>query len=742
MDAGVRTVRPLWRFAILAVVSSATAIAPSWSGDWPAWRGPGGLGIGQETGIVSRWTPNGENQIWFTRFIGRSTPVVFDGHVCASGRAGEGSIMQEVVACWDAESGRPLWERRLNVYHSTVPFNRVGWASVAADSETGMIYAHGVAGQLVAYDREGRTVWEHFLTEEYGHLSGYGGRTQTPVVDGDLVLLGFVSAGWGDQRLPRHRYHAFDKRTGSLVWVATPGGFPADFNTQSAPVFADIGGRRQIIAGDADGWVYGLSAANGETIWKFQVSKRALNVTPVVRANRVYICHSEENVDLPTMGRCVAIDATGGGNVTGTHEVWRHDEVEVGFASPALADETLYVIDNSGNLNGLDAKTGASKWAVNVGTVGKGSPVIADGKILTTEVNGRFHILAMAPGEPSALDFDELTVADGRYAEIYASPAVAYGRIYLMTEGGLYCIGDRTRPFARPAQRERTPPARKGEGPASAVVLVPAEVIVRPGQPVEFAVRAFDALGRPVDTPATTWTVEGLEGKIDERGRLLPLADKTFQTGTVIARLGALSAAARVRVIAGLPWSMDFESTAAGPAANWWVGAANKFPVVASEEPAGKFLRQGPVERGLDRTTVFFGPTSLAGYTIVADVRGGQRGQRRADIALINAGYSLELLGIHQALEIRPWTAEPSRLSVRLPFAWEPDRWYRMKLVVDVKGGVATIRGKVWALGTAEPPAFTIEAKDALPTVSGSPGLTAYHVVPVDYDNIEVLESQ
>ncbi len=35
----------------------------------------------------------------------------------------------------------------------------------------------------------------------------------------------------------------------------------------------------------------------------------------------------------------------------------------------------------------------------------------------------------------------------GRYAEIYGSPAIAYGRIYFTTEAGLYCLGDQSQPF-------------------------------------------------------------------------------------------------------------------------------------------------------------------------------------------------------------------------------------------------------------------------------------------------------
>jgi outer membrane protein assembly factor BamB len=105
------------------------------------------------------------------------------------GRTGEDITEQERVACYDAETGALLWDHRFNVFHSTVPFNRVGWTSLAGDPETGNIYAHGVGGLFFCYDRDGNIVWSRSLTEEFNRTSGYGGRTNTPVVDGDLVIV-------------------------------------------------------------------------------------------------------------------------------------------------------------------------------------------------------------------------------------------------------------------------------------------------------------------------------------------------------------------------------------------------------------------------------------------------------------------------------------------------------------------------------------------------------------------------
>ncbi len=47
---------------------------------------------------------------------------------------------------------------------------------------------------------------------------------------------------------------------------------------------------------------------------------------------------------------------------------------------------------------------------------------------------------------------------DGRFAEIWGSVAIAYGRIYFTTEEGLYCVGKKGAPFkVTPAKQEPAP---------------------------------------------------------------------------------------------------------------------------------------------------------------------------------------------------------------------------------------------------------------------------------------------
>ena len=162
---------------------------------------------------------------------------MFDGRVCANGRTGNGVDESEVVACWNAENGAKLWEHTFNILNTTVPFNRVGWGSVTGDPETGYLYAMNIDGHLNVFDRAGAIVWSWRLAEELGRASGYGGRTSSPIIDEDQLLLSVIGSLWGNLAgPPRHRYFSFNKRTGDVHWISQPGGTVADMNTQSVGV--------------------------------------------------------------------------------------------------------------------------------------------------------------------------------------------------------------------------------------------------------------------------------------------------------------------------------------------------------------------------------------------------------------------------------------------------------------------------------------------------------------------------
>ncbi len=708
----------------------------AFASDWASWRGPNQTGSSSETGLISNWSLEGENLLWKADFMGRSTPIVLNNRVYVIGRVGMDITEQERVACFGAESGDMLWEHRFNVFHSTIPFNRLGWTSLAGDVETGYIYAHTISGVFACFDKDGKVVWSHSLTEEYGRFTGYGGRTVTPVVDGDLVILSFLNTSWGSHAAMRHRYFAFDKKTGEVVWTAKPGGPPKD-TTYPVSVVAEINGRRLLIDGNSDGHVYAMDVQTGEKVWGFQVSQGPLNASVVVDGTRIYASHNRENTDTTVMGRVVCIDGTGTGDITKTHELWRVDGIEAGYSSPAIADGRLYVVDSSANLHCLDGETGEVHWTHSLGTVGKGSPVVADGKIYVTEVNGHFHILQPGENGCKTLSTIQIEREPGHYAEIYGSPAIADGRVYFTTEEGLYCLGSQeSSASASDSVVSGSPDVTMSTDAPASIQIVPTEVLAEPGDSLQFSVQAFTDEGRwSVGKKDVEWSLDGLSGAIDGNGKLTLEPSQIGQAGTVSAKIGDISNSARVRVIPPLPWREDFESVEEGKSPPHWVRAANRFAV--REMDGNKILVKSPARRGLHRSNVYLGPPNMKGYTLQVDLLGTKPKRNMPDMGLIAHRYTLEMQGNHQRLQVLSWRSD-LRMAKWVKFKWDPNVWYTMKMTVDIVDDTAHVKGKVWAKGEPEPEKWTIVVEDPLPNREGSPGIYGYSPAEVYYDNLKV----
>ncbi len=723
------------RRAALVAAIAACAITVTSASDWPEWRGPSRDGRSSETNLPSRWSPQGDNLAWRIPIGSRSAPVAFGNRLYVnSPTPGDPASTQERLIAIDAESGKVVWERKFSLYLSDVPQHRVAWASPAVDPETGNIYMFTVAAQLVCVSPDGKVLWDRPLTEEYGAVTTHGGRTTSPIIDGDKVILNALILAWGDLNRPGNRYFAFDKKTGQTIWVSSPQSRHYDTN-YSTPVVGTIDGTRALIVGGTDGVYHALKANTGEKIWSIEVSKRAILNSALLKDNVAYITHGEENMDTTEMGMIAAVDATRAGVLPPDAFKWRTRGFLPTFASPVMDDTRLYTVDNSAIVGAFDLKTGAKVWEKTLGTLQKGSPVLADGKLYVGTENGKFFILRPTATGVETLDEDLLGTAQSP-EPIVASPIVADGRVYVTSMDATYAIGKRV---ARNAARGATGSTASTAAPA-VVQVFPYESLVAPGQTVALKARLFDAKGNFIrEEPAAQWSLDQLSGAVDAKGVYSP--GQGSSAGFVKATVGALTGTARVRVIEAPPWTWDFENAASEVPPAWWVGAPTKV-FQRTVENVGKVLIRPRDETVGRRAKVFFGQPNLAGFTVEADVRAREQRRQRGDVGLINERYGLVLFGNGQKLELHPWQAA-DEMTTRVDFKWDADKWYRMKLRVDhQKDGSARVRGKVWPADAAEPAAWTIEKIDRIAHVVGSPGIYADGISDVYFDNVKVYRNQ
>jgi outer membrane protein assembly factor BamB len=715
------------------------ASSPGLAADWPEWRGPSRDGRSAETGLPSRWTPSGENFLWKKPYGSRSAPVVAGDRLYLLSGTGKGETLQERVLCLNANTGDVVWEYKYNVFHSDVPPHRVGWSSPSVDVASGNVYVFGVGGNLIALSKDGKKLWDRSLSEEYGAITTHGGRTVSPVLEGDLVIVSTLTSGWGELARGSNRYFAFDKKTGDTVWVSTPQSKHYDTN-YSNPVPVTIDGQRLMVVGGSDGTIHALKVATGEPVWNFEMSKRAVLTSVVFKDRTAFLSHSEENLGTNEMGMLAALDAGQKGEVKPDQLKWKVIGFQAGFASPVLDGDRLYQVDNGANIFAFDAATGKELWRHNLGTIQKASPVFADGKIYVGTENGKFFILRPGPAKVEVLDEDVLGT-ELAHEVIVASPAVANGKVFFASMDNLYCIGKKSTAAAG------KPPANPLENaPAGATAthlqVSPTDVILKPGEKKAFRARLYDEKGRFIrEETGATWTLERLKGDV-ANGQLTLPAESVGQGGVVKATAAGLTGSARVRVSPPLPWSFDFDALQApGPPPPHWMNVTGKFQV-REQEGRGKVMVKLADNPFTKRGRFFFGATDLHDYTTETSFMAKDQRRQMGDAGVIAQRYILVLFGNTQKAELQAWQPETER-TVSAPFAWKGDTWYRMKLRVDnLPDGKTRARAKIWAAGESEPDAWLLERVDPIGHRYGSPGLYADASTEVFFDDVKVIANQ
>jgi outer membrane protein assembly factor BamB len=714
--------------------------------DWPELRGPGRDGLSPEKNLPEKWSPRGENLLWRAPYGGISGPVVLGDRVYLQNTVGNGATLQERVLCLDANSGKVLWEQRINLYHSDVPPHRAAWATPALDPETGNVYVFAVKGTLAAFTRDGKPLWTRYLTEEFGLITTHGGRTVSPLVDSGLVIVSGITFNYGELAGGGHRFLAFDKQTGECVWFSSPGGRPYD-TTYAPPIVAVVNGVRLLIAGASDGHFHALKVATGEPVWKYEVSKRGLNTGVVFAGGHAILTHSEENLETNEMGFRAALDPALTGTLTNKHTKWLHYGFLGGFSSPVTDGKTIYQVDNGALLGAFDAESGRLLWTRKLGTIQKANAVLADGKLYVGTENGKFFILRSGPQGAEVLSEVELGNPE-HPEEITSGAAVSRGRIYFASTQALYAIGrkgSRVPPWRPPAPQPSGEVGTHLPVPAY-VQVIPAEVMLSPGETVKFRVRLFDAKGNAIrsfsESPA--WTLEQLAGSIQPDGTFAASKQSRGEAGKVKATVGNVSGFARVRVIPPLPWNEDFSGYAPGQLPSWWMNARIKFAVKELEGNRVLTKLADNQFSFIKRARAYAGRHDWSDHTIECDVRFAVRRRTLGDGGVVAQGYSLVLFPNHERVELLSWQPETAR-TVSAPFSVKPDTWYRLKLRVEnLPDGRVRARGKVWLAGEPEPDAWLLERTDppGLGIRHGSPGLYGDAPAEVYFDHLKVYPNK
>lgn len=712
---------------------------------WLSWRGPGQDGHSPETGLPPTWQPGGDGQLWEVAIRGRGAPVISGERVFCIQAS---SPSDESLVCLNLRNGRELWRADLAALAGTAPPvpNAVrGGPSI--DPESGNVCAIGSTGMLATFSPEGEPIWRRPLAELHGWITSPHG-APAPAIDGDLVIVHGLTAGWGEESEPRDRFLAFDRRSGEHIWTSSPG-IVARAGSASAPIFEWRANRRILYCGTGCGHLVAIDARSGLPLWRKRLSSLPIHASPLLADRDILVAavydapsgRPTENLVALALAQNPSPDAVPAeawiapaskidADSPAAHAVpWANPS-----ASPVLSDGIIWHRGLDGIARAFGPKDGRQTRQIKLGTAWPAAPpTSADKKLFAPLNQSEFTIADLAAGAaPQRARLQGATSG---------APAIFNGRVLVLTDQRLYCFGSHgTNP------KKKTPWPRRGAageagGPAR-LQFIPGELRISPGEVRRIQTRALDANGNTyAEGIKTFWQPAGpgapsaIPVRISDDGEATAPTDASAWAGLFDASSGDTKGALRVRLIPRIAYAENFDdtspatagSTAASPSANAplsWIASRDTWSV--RDISGRKGLCASPKEG--ERAIAFFGDPDNSADTLAASIMAHDTRRIDARAGLTLRRYSLLLDGNWQRLEIEG-TRKESNPAV--DFAWQPNAWYRLRIQIEARAqGASFVRARAWPAENPEPHTWLIEAIDVSGHEDGAPGLTAAATSP------------
>jgi outer membrane protein assembly factor BamB len=474
-------------FLIVLFVASVSFAAD----EWTQFRGPNGTGVSLTTGLPQEFGPN-KNVVWKTELPpGHSSPVLTRDRIFVTAFTKEKDTHKLFVICLDRQTGKILWQREVPRTREGRLQNVNGPASPSPVTDGSNVYVFFQEFGLISFDRAGKERWKLPL----GPFNMFYGFGASPILVDDKVILPV------DQDNPSSYLIAVDKNSGRVRWKVDR---PVVISGYSTPIiYQPKQGPKQIVVPESfqlsaysveDGkrvwWVRGLACEmksiashddeylyiNG---WGFpqnqpgqqiptisfeeglarydkngdkMVAKTEISGTEKMdrilsEAFEAFDGNRDEKLDakdwevfrsmMSAENGLLAIKMGGKGDQTANAIRWKYQKPVPQVPSTLLYKGVLYMINDAGILLSFDPATGqVIKQGRLKGAIDKyfSSPVAADDKVYLIGEGGAVSVLKAA-GEWEVLAVNELD------DEVFATPAIADGHIYIRTRGALYCFG-------------------------------------------------------------------------------------------------------------------------------------------------------------------------------------------------------------------------------------------------------------------------------------------------------------
>lgn len=383
------------------------AAAPS----WPQFRGAGGTAVSEETRLPVKWG-EGDNIRWKVELPGRgvSSPVIAGGRVYVTACTGYQQDRLHVL-CFEAATGKKLWERQLWATGPTLCHAKTSMAGGTPATDGQRVYALFATGDLVCFDADGNLVWYRALVPDYPTIGNNVGMAASLVLWKDTLLVPMENVGESFAA-------GLDKLTGRNRWRTER---LRDINWVTPLVIANQGSDEVLFQTRTDLTAY--DPATGKQRWTYKANGLSSIPSPTA-ANGVLVVPGNEMVALRP-----------GKDGAAPEVLWKNNKLRTSYATPLVYRDRLYLVTQAA-LACADLATGKVLWQERVEGPFSASLVAGDGKIYVVNEKGTTTVV-QAGAEPRVLAINDLG------GPMLATPAIAGGSIYLRSDQYLYCIGEK-----------------------------------------------------------------------------------------------------------------------------------------------------------------------------------------------------------------------------------------------------------------------------------------------------------
>lgn len=389
--------------AAVPVVPPTPRVAALTPVDWPGFRGPRRDGVVNGVQIKTDWTSSRPVELW-RRPVGPGwSSVAVEGNLLYT-QEQRGDF--EVVACYNAATGEPVWTHR----DAARFWESNGGAGPRATPtiHNGRVYTFGATGILNALDaHSGAVVWTRNAASDSGaKVPGWGFSSSLLVVD-DLVIVASAA-----------RLAAYNLATGEPRWVIREGGM-----SYSSPHLLTIGGVPQVVLLTSAG-AQSVAPADGSVLWNHAWPGSTMLQPALTPEGDVLITTSVATGGLGTRRLAVAHRPAG----WTAEEVWTSTGLKPYFNDLVVHKGHAFGFDGS-ILACIDLKDGKRKW--KGGRYGHGQLLVLSEQdmLLVLSEEGELALVAAVPGQ-----FTEAARFRALEGKTWNHPALA-GDILLVRNG-------------------------------------------------------------------------------------------------------------------------------------------------------------------------------------------------------------------------------------------------------------------------------------------------------------------